>query len=220
MRCCASHVRFAADLDAGFQAAHQLARMLLQPSDSVRAQVLKVFEHSMVQGYAIVGVQIRVAGDEIGDSGYLFGPATMGWPKHFFSCAKKIGEGIASQSHRQVKYYVSTDNMRVHEDANQFFGQENVLRGLGTVLHTGKQADVTKDGHVRAAMDSLYMGQYADALVITPGSTFGLLAAISSGRKPYHVLLDEGPNQFSCVQFDTKRDPARYDVKKNPGKFS
>jgi hypothetical protein len=194
------------DLPQGFQIAHQLVRFLLQPCPQLESKVREVFETGNMSSYAIVGVQVRMGGAPIGDT-VLFGPADTDWSHHFITCAQQAAKQLSDP--RPVKYYISADRASVMDKARDILGPDSVMSGLGPVQHTTHQSKATDSLH-RAALDSLYMGMYASAVVLTPGSTFGSLAAVASGRNPYHVIVEEGPDQFKCVKTDLRNPPHRY----------
>jgi hypothetical protein len=193
-------------LTPGFQIAHQMVRFLLQPCPELETKVRRVFESGNMSKFVIIGVQVRMGGAPIGEEA-IFGPPNVDWSVHFMHCAKHASKELKDP--RPVKYFISGDRPSVFENAKNILGADAVMSGPGPVTHTsaaGKAADALH----RAAIDSLYMGMYASAVVITPGSTFGSLAAVASGRNPYHVVVDEGPEQFQCKKTDLKNPPHRY----------
>jgi len=171
--------------------------------------VRDTFETEQAKGSAIVGVQVRMGGGAIGDK-VEFGPSDMQWAKHFMTCAMNVSKLITDG--RPVKYYISADNMKTHNLAVEMLGADNIISRPKQPKHTDR-GNSGRDSTSQAALDSIFMGMYIDQLVFTPGSTFGALAAIASGRVPHHVELEEGPKQYQCVQTDLLHAPNRYHLK-------
>ena len=61
-----------------------------------------------------------------------------------------------------------------------------------------------------AVAEVFVLARHCAALVVTPGSTFGGLAAVLSGRAPWFVQVEDGPGQWACVRMDWGKVPSRY----------
>jgi hypothetical protein len=189
-------------LPAGFQVAHTLSNLLLQPSELLRAILLQTFEPWDRERFSIVGVEIRTQRSE--QRAEL--NTSTGLARHFFACAQQVAKSLGGDA--KVKYYISTDTQALHEQAVSIFGRDSVIQIPGSYLPADKRA------MYKSAIDSIYMGMYADALVITPGSRAGMLAAIAAGKNPYHVELHDGPTQFQCKKTDLQNIPSTGQARK------
>lgn len=71
-------------------------------------------------------------------------------------------------------------------------------------------SDAEAEAFERTAMESIFLGMYADGLVVTPGSVYGSFIAMVSGKAPYYVALAPDSLQFLCNKMDLRNPPIRH----------
>jgi hypothetical protein len=123
--------------------------------------------------FFVIGIEIRTGWHP--DKSPISEPKLIEAALHYFTCAQKVAHEL--RDHKPVKYYISTDVDVMYERAALFFGADSIIK-----LHAANRLLSRKPAMYRAAIDSIYLGMYADELVLTPNSAMGMLAAVSLGK--------------------------------------
>lgn len=99
----------------------------------------------------------------------------------FIKCAEKL----ELSTDKPIKWYISSDEASVIEQLRKKY-PEKVIHGEGTIEHVGYGRNKKDTGFARVVMDIELLAR-TDALIVTSGSSFGLVASMKSDRLNYHV---------------------------------
>ena len=101
---------------------------------------------------------------------------------------KQVLESKKPRRVRQVKWYVSTDKSQLISYLEKKYVNKTIT-GSGDIMHIMGGA-----GYERALLDN-EMLSLCDELIVTGGSSFGMLAAIRMNRMPLHFNGAKGSRQ-------------------------
>lgn len=126
------------------------------------------FENEHFQDAFVIGMQLRF---------YYLNENDV---NVFINCAWEIEQSVRA-SGLQVKWYLSTDNIRFLERMRLIYSGK-ILSGMGKIGHHIVNSEV----YERNIFD-LEMLSRCDELIFTGGSTFGFLPSLMSQKRPYFV---------------------------------
>lgn len=160
---------------------------LLKPN--LRDKISSYYENEFI-GAFVIGIQLRLY--------YL----TKSDLRTFFSCALEIERQRADIiRNRTVRWFVSTDKSDVLDEIEREFG-DKIIMGYGKLGHVNKQPDA----YERALFDVEMLAR-CDEIILTGGSTFGLVASFISQKRPFYV---EG-KRYGCGMLSLAMPPIQFD---------
>ena len=189
----------------GFLAYGAALRSFFGIAPDLYAEVIKLID-AIPRGALLIGIQIRLGGAVNGKpNDPVFLPDGM--IEDVLRCAQTLG-GLLQLSYQHsaktmtgapLAFFLASDSERVTESARKRFGSRLVVSaGVPMHGHAGQ-------GLPKALIDE-WMLVLSDALVVTPGSTFGATAAMLNGRLPYYVSWGDK----KCRVTDMAAPPPRY----------
>lgn len=159
----------------GFEFAHNVLKTFWTPNAHLQKHV-DYYYKKYFKGYFMIGMQLR---DYLNWQDYLI----------VFECANDI-ESILKVP---VKWYVSADSNDLLMKIKNMFG-DKIVHSNGSIAHI----DINPDGYLRALIDIELLAK-CDELIISGGSTFGLLAFLRSGEYP--LFVNGRRNANKCERF-------------------
>lgn len=126
------------------------------------------FRANHFNGHHVIGFQLRME---------FLGHNLEG----FIKCAEKL----ELRMDKPIKWYISSDQASVVEQLRKKY-PEKVIHAEGTIEHVGYGREKEETGFARVVMDIELLAR-TDALIVTSGSSFGLVASMKSDRLNYHV---------------------------------
>eukprot|EP01116_Phalansterium_solitarium_P001469 TRINITY_DN11262_c1_g1_i1.p1 TRINITY_DN11262_c1_g1~~TRINITY_DN11262_c1_g1_i1.p1 ORF type:complete len:486 (-),score=16.27 TRINITY_DN11262_c1_g1_i1:78-1535(-) len=160
-----------------------LGRFLIQPSPAVRT-IVDDFKSSVLAGAPYIGLQIRTNLQGEFDAGYVPSANEI---RSFWRCAQLASPTSAAN----VKFYVATDTTSVFTFASRILCDKVFsLEGANITTYSRRSAR-----GVLSAFAEIVLLAEADQVVMTAYSTYGYIAAMLNGQRPF-VVLPGG----SCLQ--------------------
>ena len=101
-----------------------------------------------------------------------------------------------------VYFYIASDSADTVASGRKALGNF-VISSEGEAIHA-----VSGTGREKTLIDEWAL-VFSDALLVTPGSTFGSAAAMIHARRPFYVDWDNR----ECKQTDLEHPPFRYETK-------
>ena len=100
---------------------------------------------------------------------------------YFFSCAETLSEKV-----KGAKFFLATDSSIVRLSAQKFFNHSLIM-----IPYKDKKESFSYNNLLISAAE-IYILSQCDELLITPYSSFGIMAAAISGKPPHYITRNEG----------------------------
>lgn len=98
-------------------------------------------------------------------------------------CAENLEKKI--ETNKPIKWYISSDDAGVIGQLRANY-PDKVIYADGKIEHIGYGRENAENGFSRVVMDIELLAK-TDELIVTSGSSFGIIASMKSGRLTHHI---------------------------------
>jgi hypothetical protein len=178
----------------GFRIGHHVLNYLWRPSERVRLAIAQKYGHFFDKSkYIVIGLHMR----------YEFLDRNGKLDTHnFIECAKEVERQYAQQtlaegsSKKEIKWFLATDSPQHSEQIKAMHG-DRWFTSDGLIGHiiTSDNSRHEPGMYERTVVDNELLSK-CDELIVTAGTTYGMIAAIRAGRMP--LFFNGMRNEKKC----------------------
>jgi hypothetical protein len=176
----------------GFEVGGNLLNKLWKPQPNITKEIDR-YVNEIFRNHFIIGIQIR--------SEYITDPIDT---KTFLNCANEIEANLTLTNQNQnksVKWFIASDIKHMLDRlANEY--PDKIVLSNGSLGHIDLVSH--ENSYYRAILDVELLSK-CDELVLTGGSTFGLVSAMKQLKMPYYI--NGRINMNKCVRMSMGDPP-------------